>query len=281
MIYTGKNKEFIQLESSKAVGGYFFEKINPSELLFLWILDENTRIKIDDVLFHPKINSIFCFTEFNQIEVSQIGACNLIKFNKSFYCVLHHDQEVSCKGILFYGANQLPLFQIPEGELEKIEILWKMFEIEMQSSDELQLEMLQTMLKRFIILCTRIYKSQNDYHTLEVNELDLVREYNFLVENHFREKHAVQDYAELLNKSPKTISNLFSKISARTPLQIIHDRKMLEAKRLLSYTQKPIKEIAFEIGFEDIQTFSRFFKKIEKVSPSDYKKRIKGTLVNS
>jgi len=46
---------------------------------------------------------------------------------------------------------------------------------------------------------------------------------------------------------------------------------MLEAKRLLIYTTKQIKEIAYEVGFEDIQTFSRFFKRNEGISPSEYK----------
>jgi AraC-like DNA-binding protein len=46
---------------------------------------------------------------------------------------------------------------------------------------------------------------------------------------------------------------------------------MLEAKRLLIYSTKRIKEIAYEVGFEDIQTFSRFFKRNEGISPSKYK----------
>jgi AraC-like DNA-binding protein len=48
---------------------------------------------------------------------------------------------------------------------------------------------------------------------------------------------------------------------------------MLEARRLLKYTDKSIKEIAFEIGFEEIQTFSRFFKNYEGVSPSDFREK--------
>ena len=141
----------------------------------------------------------------------------------------------------------------------------------MQSKDELQLEMLQTMLKRFIILCTRIYKAQNNFLNLKSTDVDIVRNFHLLVEQHFKTKHAIEEYATLLNKSPKTISNLFSVISSKTPLQIIRERKMLEARRMLRYTDKSVKEIAYEIGFEDIQTFSRFFKKHELISPSEYK----------
>jgi len=165
----------------------------------------------------------------------------------------------------------LPIFQIPIDDIDKFEVLWKMFEIEMQSKDELQLEMLQSLLKRLIILCTRIYKRQNNFLELNTKETDIIREYNYLVEIYFKTKHTVQEYAKLLNKSPKTLSNLFLKLSKRKPLQIIHDRKLLEARRMLRYTDKSIKEIAYNLGFEDIQTFSRFFKKHEKISPTEFK----------
>jgi AraC-like DNA-binding protein len=52
----------------------------------------------------------------------------------------------------------------------------------------------------------------------------------------------------MLNKSPKTLSNLFKKYNEKSPLQIIQDRTILEARRLLRYSDKSIKEIAYEIG---------------------------------
>jgi len=145
-----------------------------------------------------------------------------------------------------------------------------MFTLEMQSRDNMQKDMLQMMLKRYLILCTRIYKSKILYLP-EDRDTDIVREFNFLVETHFKSLHSVAEYAKLLHKSPKTISNIFWKLNSKSPLQFIHERKMLEAKRLLIYTTKRIKEIAYEVGFDDIQTFSRFFKRNEGISPSKYK----------
>lgn len=75
-------------------------------------------------------------------------------------------------------------------------------------------------------------------------------------------------------KSPKTLSNNFAKFE-KSPLQIIHDRIILEAKRLLIYTEKTAKEIAYEIGFEDASHLSRMFKKHTSFSPSEFKKRLK------
>ena len=92
------------------------------------------------------------------------------------------------------------------------------------------------------------------------------------METNFKTKKQVADYAEMLNKSPKTLSNLFKKYNEKSPLQIIQDRTILEARRLLRHSDQSIKEIAYEIGYEDIQSFSRFFKKLEGVSPSEFKK---------
>jgi len=77
-----------------------------------------------------------------------------------------------------------------------------------------------------------------------------------------------------MHKSPKTLSNIFSKLHSKTPLQYIQERKMLEARRLLHYSNKQIKEIAYEIGYEDVQTFSRFFRRNEGVAPSKFKEQL-------
>lgn len=272
MIFKGPSNEFLQLQGIHCNNCYEQPEELESPLTFLWFEQDGQSITIDNVNIITRAHQVVCLTEFHQVDISSVCNAKMIRFNRSFYCVLDHDSEVGCKGILFFGASLIPTFEIPEDELEKFRTIWKMFELELASQDELQLEMLQSMLKRFIILCTRIFKTQNNYSELDQGKVDLIREYNFLVEQHFKSKHYVADYAEMLNKSPKTLSNLFSKLSNKTPLQFIQDRKMLEARRLLRHSEMSIKEIGFEIGFEDVQTFSRFFKKIERQSPTEYKK---------
>jgi AraC-like DNA-binding protein len=273
MLYTGQLNEFIRLaEIDNSNCELLKEKITDG-LSIIWSQDD-LQIKVDgnEQLF-PK-NTILFLTEYHKVEIIAVKSARLVRFNRAFYCISDHDSEVGCKGILFFGASQLPKIAIPEADLEKLEILWKMFAIEMESKDDLQNDMLQMMLKRLLILCTRIYKEQTELSHFDKNQLDIVREYNYLVESHFKTKHQVADYAEMLNKSPKTLSNLFKKYNEKSPLQIIQNRTILEARRLLRYSDKSIKEIAYEIGYEDIQAFSRFFKKIEGISPSDFKKSL-------
>jgi AraC family transcriptional regulator, transcriptional activator of pobA len=271
MIYKGQADEYLQLKNIIGNDCYIQDEPVDSPLTFLWFEKDGNTLTIDNIEYVFDKNQIVCLTEFHYVDISKVSKAKMIRFNRPFYCIIDHDSEVGCKGILFFGASQLPVVLIPEYEIEKFRIIWRMLELELEAKDDFQLEMLQSMLKRFIIMCTRIFKNQEHYHQLEYNNIDIIREYNFLVENHFKTKHTVAEYADLLNKSPKTLSNLFSKLSDKTPLQYIQDRKMLEAKRLLKYTNRSIKEIAYEIGFEDIQTFGRFFKNSQGISPSDFR----------
>ncbi|KAA1245201.1 helix-turn-helix transcriptional regulator [Aquimarina sp. RZ0] len=273
MKFLGSIKEYLQLEVIDHTRCSVLKESIESSLTVLWFTEDTNELIIDGKQCFFKRDNIVFLTEFHRVVAKNIGQIRFLRFNRPFYCILDHDTEVGCKGILFFGASQLPIIKIPKEEIDKFETLWKMFSIEMESDDSLQIEMLQMMLKRYLILCARVYKSQENYPDKKADS-DIVREFNFLVEQHFKQKHTVTQYAELLYKSPKTLSNIFSKIGFKTPLQYIQDRVMLEAKRLLRYTTLHIKEIAFEIGFDDIQTFSRFFKKHEGVSPSEFKQNI-------
>lgn len=273
MKFVGKTSEFLILDSVDNNNIDTIYDVMDGGLSILWFESNNSKMIIDGIVRVFNRNEIVFLTEFHKVKVETANKIRLVRFNRPFYCVLDHDAEVGCKGVLFFGASQLPVIQLPLEELEGFEILWKMFNIEMTSNDNLQIDMLQMMLKRYLIKCTRIFKSQSRYPTQKV-ELDTVREFNFLIEQHYKTKHSVSEYADLLNKSPKTISNIFSKLGTRSALQYIQDRRLLEAKRLLFYSDKQIQEIAFEIGFEDIQAFSRFFKNHGGVSPSMYRLQV-------
>ncbi len=279
MEFTGNAHEYLRLEEISPLNCSILKEKMASGLTLLWMQDNQTVLNIDGRTQLFGANQVVCLTEFHRLSVEKVTSLRMVRFNRPFFCIIDHDSEVGCKGILFFGASQLPVFHIPEEELEKFEVLWKMFSIEMQSKDELQIEMLQMMLKRLLILSTRLYKDQQPLGALEKVQSDIVREFNFLVENHFKTKHSVADYAGMLHKSPKTISNLFSRIGVKTPLQLIQERKMLEARRLLQYTDRAVKEIAYEIGYEDVQAFSRFFKAQEGISPTEF--RESGRIANA
>ncbi len=89
----------------------------------------------------------------------------------------------------------------------------------------------------------------------------------------YKSKHQVSHYADLLNKSPKTLTRIFTGFNYTTPSVIIQERIITEAKRLFCYTTLSAKEIAFDLGFTDAGHFSRFFKNATGQNPSDFRKQ--------
>jgi AraC family transcriptional regulator, transcriptional activator of pobA len=198
--------------------------------------------------------------------------CVVIRFNRGFYCVHDHDHEVSCNGLLFNGALSTPVLVLDDKEQHSFNILLDVIREEFNQRDEVQLEMLRTVLKRFIIKCTRLARNQFAGQLDSAQQLDLIRYFSSLVDQHHRTLHKVSDYAALLNKSPKTLANIFRLTNQKSPLQIIHDRVILEARKLLLYTDKSSKEIAFELGFNDPVQFNRLFKNETGVPPRDFRR---------
>ena len=271
MKYTGKTNEYFEVRSAYSTLSEIEDSSINDLLSIIWFQENNNKVVIDNQEYNFNANQILCLTQFHNIDLKSIGKVNLLRFNSPFYCILNHDEEVSCKGLLFFGSRNVPIISPSEEDLKIFNTVWEMIEIEMKSADNLQLEMLQMMLKRWLILCTRVYKKQQNYAQLDKKNIDLVSEFNYLVEQFFKTKHTVSEYAQILNKSPKTLSNLFKKLHDKTPLQLIQNRIMLEARRQIKYSDESISEIAYGLGFNDIQSFSRFFKKNEGVSPSAFK----------
>lgn len=248
-----------------------FQQGNSSNKL-LW--NRNQRavcIFVDGVEVILEPNQISSVTFYHHLDFCETELpITAILFNKAFYCTIDHDAEVSCNGILFFGSQDLPIISIPPTHKRKFDLLWEVVKEEFSHQDNIQGEMLLMLLKRLIILCTRLAKDQLIVKSLNISQIETIRQFNFLVDIHFREKHKVKDYAELLFKSPKTLSNLFAMNNQKSPQQVIQDRIVLEAKRLMQFTDKQTQEIAFELGFEDPAYFSRYFKKVAKISPSQF-----------
>jgi AraC family transcriptional activator of pobA len=195
------------------------------------------------------------------------------QYNRDFYCIVDHDDEVSCAGFLFFGSYGHLFIKLDESNQAKLDILRKVFLEEFETAGSTQTEMLKMLLKRLIIIGTRLAKEQYvKEQPAESDQFDIVRKYNLLVDRNFKAHHQVQFYAHQLSRSPKTLSNLFARYHHKLPLQIIHDRIIDEAKRLIYYTDKSAKEIAYELGFDDAAHFSRFFKNITGQNISEYKK---------
>lgn len=240
---------------------------------FLWVRDGQIDIEVDHVRMTLLAGDIIPLTPFHHLVVDAAAGDYLtVVFNSNFYCIFGHDDEVSCNGFLFHGSGNLMRLHLTETETKTLRSTVEAFVTEMTVRDNLQEEMLRILLKRFIIICTRIARARYGIDEGREKTFDIVRRFYVLVDNHYKEKKQVRDYADMLCRSPKTLSNLFASYELPSPLHIIHERIESEAKRLLLYSDKNAKSIASIIGFEDQASFSRFFKKMTGKSVSDYKR---------
>lgn len=249
---------------------------NDTHMMFLWNDgQEPIEIRIDDQPIILKAAQITCTTYLQKVRLEgqpRPGVLKILLFNREFYCVHTHDSEVSCNGLLFFGSDFSPVLTLNSDEIRRLRTLFSVLEEEFDIRDANREEMLRILLKRFIIRCTRLARKQLLKKDGKQEDIDLVRHFNVLVEEHFKTRKTVSAYAGLLHKSPKTIANVFAKHSKRTPLQVIHKRVLMEAKRLLLYTDKSVKEIAMELGYEDPAQFSKWFKSHEGKTTTEYRK---------
>ncbi|MFI2743500.1 helix-turn-helix domain-containing protein [Zhouia sp. PK063] len=239
---------------------------------FVWNKMKSQKVWIDGIEYTFPAQTILPLTgsQHFRFEIPE----NLVawQFNREFYCIVDHDKEVGCVGFLFFGI-QTPLFiKLDEKETENLITMEKSIHEELKEADHFQGEMLRSLLKRLIIKTTRAGKLQTKgYHEIGSEKMNLIRDFSLLVEGHFKTEHEVKAYALLLHKSPKTLTNLFRLYQQPSPSKIIHNRILLEAKRLLLFTDKTVKEIGFELGYKNPEQFSRFFKAKTGISISKFR----------
>lgn len=242
----------------------------------VWCTNNQQELIVDGYKVILNKNQVLFCTPVNIVDIPKdnYGLIAYV-FNREFYCIQHNDSEVSCMGMLFFGSSNAPIIDLNDKNQKSFEAMLTLFQEEFDTRDHIQGEMLRTLLKRMLITSTRVIKTEENVSDLSIKQVELIRKYNILVEQHFKEKHQVSDYAEMLFKSPKTLSNFFKKHDYKSPLKIINDRITAEAKRLLLYSDKSAEEIAYDLGYNEPSHFSKFFKKQSGVSPLSFRKGAK------
>lgn len=239
----------------------------------IWARDGDCVLNVDGYSIKLKQHQVLFSTTLNVLDISKNSGIIAIVFNREFYCIRDHDYEVSCNGILFFGSSQPPIITLNEKDVRSFEAMFVIFKEEFETKDHIQGEMLRVILKRLLIKSSRLIKESIKLKDVPKTQLDTVRKFYILVEQYFKEKHKVADYAELMYKSPKTLSNVFKKSNYPTPLAVINDRIILEAKRQLLFSNKTAEEIAYELGYNEGAHFSKFFKAHTGLPPVSFREQ--------
>lgn len=196
------------------------------------------------------------------------------QYTNGFYGTADYYSEINCLGPVIFGFTGTTFLPVSEIIMEKLTELKELFIEEFHTTDNNQTEMLHLLLKRLLILTTRVAKEHYQEEKLfEEERFNLMRQFSILVNQHFKSEHQVQFYAQQLHKTPKNLARIFNGFNCSSLSTVIQNRLATEAKDFLSGTSLSVKEIAFELGFKDASHFSRFFKKATHLKPSDFRKQ--------
>lgn len=172
----------------------------------------------------------------------------------------------------FSGMAQEQVINIPEKAWPEITTLLEMIVREGSSSAALKDDLVRTALVQLFILVSRYTgadtaPSSNNYNTV------VLRNFQKLIDQHYKEKKLTKDYAAMLYITPNHLNALCKDVTGRSAGELIRDRVLLEAKRLLVNARLSISQIAAELQFMDNSYFSKFFKKYAGVTPEVFRKQ--------
>lgn len=245
----------------------------------IWVKKGNGKVKADFAEHEFKENSLLAFSPYQPFMICTTENIQgiAIHFHPDFYCIHMHQKEVSCNGVLFNNIYQPPFTQIPESATDTFNMVIEQMKNEMQNAGMAQYELLISYLKIFLITASRqkteqLLATTNDIQ--DTKEPFILQNLKDAIELHFKTKHAPSHYADLLNISAKALAKLSKTHFNKTLTDLISERIIIEAKRELYLTNKAVKEIAHELGYEDEHYFSRFFKTNADISPQGYRETV-------
>jgi AraC family transcriptional activator of pobA len=265
-----KDKEML-FEIIKAEADYLSSPVQFNFYTVILISGGNGVYHADFAKF-PFNGPVMLFsTPLQQLYIEQADPLNItmIQFHGDFYCIEYHRTEVACNGLLFNNCYTEPAINLSEKDLLMFQNILVDLEQEftaLQPNDTVIRSYLQLLLAKASAI------KINTLQTRNARDIDMVMEqFRQLVDQHFLTLHKPVEYAGLLNISPNSLTKRATKYFNKTPSQLISEKLILEAKRQLHLTGQSIKEIAFNLNFQDEFYFSRVFKKFTKVSPQAFR----------
>jgi AraC-like DNA-binding protein len=153
-----------------------------------------------------------------------------------------------------------------------MESLWALMQEVFQQST-LDSELLQNLLHAFLLSAEKslpVGKLQKEKNSEKLNQLLLFRKY---IEESYTKMRRVKEYCKNRGLSEKQLSRLVRQLTDKSPKQLMDERLILEAKRLLSHSGMSVKEISFSLGFEEPTNFNKYFKKHEKITPLQFRSK--------
>ena len=244
----------------------------------IWVKEGIGKLKTNFSEYNFEKNSLFSFAPYQPFMLSSTSVKGVaIYFHSDFFCIHKHQTEVTCNGVLFNNIYQKPFFRVDEKLEDTLDKVVEQIKTEIQRPGLAQYELLISFMKIFLISASRA-KAQQQPESIPLptsrREPFILQNLKEAIEKDFRSKHTPQDYAILLNISSNALARIAKTHFNKTLTNLITERIIIEAKRELYLTNKSVKEVAYELGYDDEYYFSRFFKKNVNISPQAYRETV-------
>lgn len=197
----------------------------------------------------------------------------MICFTQEFYDGKEPPPSSLLDHSFWFPFETPPLVTVGENQAAKFDPLWNEMEAEATPSKERD-DIVRALLRLLFYKAARIYRSLYEQGGVQLSESEqsrIGRDFRLAVEKHFRTTTSVSDYAKYLHVTADHLGAMIRGQTGRTPGDIIRERLLLEAKRLLVYTSMNVSEIAYALNFEDPAYFSRFFRRLVDRAPGDFR----------
>ena len=253
-----------------------FEENHRHEYFEIIWLKHGTGIHQIDLCDHPYEGSVIFMLapgQIHQIQQQIPSEGYIIKFLPSLFKYENDFFDYILDTCLFDTVTTCSIIKIPENIYPIVEDLFIRLMEEYHQPEVDSENILRSYLKILITHINRIKRKKINGETVVINDPHYVlfRKFKIAVEKNYKNEHTVQGYADLLNTQTRTLNTVARKYSGKSAGELIQERILLEAKRYLYHETRSIKEICFELGFEDPAYFTRFFKKHMGISPQQFK----------
>ncbi|WP_229335598.1 helix-turn-helix domain-containing protein [Flavobacterium sp. ALJ2] len=246
-----------------------------SPMYSIFFLEGNGKVSVDliEYTFDGKIILFATPYQIVHFDTKQSIKTRRLQFHGDFYCIEYHKKEVACNGLLFNNIYQQPYVNLePKNYIELDYILGKLI-IELENTTSYGIAVVRSYLQLILALCSKIKSEDNLVHE-ERNLHHPLIQFKNLLENNFHKERQPSFYAAQMNISPNSFSKLCKQYFLKTPSTLIHERVILEAKKLIHLSYKSMKQIAAELNFDDENYFSRYFKKHTGIAPTAFRENV-------
>lgn len=198
----------------------------------------------------------------------------VILFTKEFFSLSLQYQEL--RSYLFFNtAYQHTFLDLDKDIAAHLQQTFKNIEEEHNHHRSYSQNIIRSYINILLFELTRIYEQSIPVVKDKDPVNQLLMDFESLVNKNFRSLHLVNDYALLLHITANYLNAICKKRKDKSAGELIRDRMMLEAKRLLTHSDSTIAQIAYDLNFEDNSYFGRFFKKYSGLTPAAFRNEIK------